>query len=107
MSDNPLASLALGYLAAGPMTETAGQGALMLTRALRERQQPTVDVNTLLAVAQEMERLVEQKDVYIAALQREISELRAYARKVEADRNTLLDWTAKAEAELKWRRSIE
>ena len=105
MSDIPGSAFALGYLTG--QSPLAHEGAMLLTRALRERQQPTVDVDALLAVAQEMEQLLEQKDVYIAALQREISELRAYAKKVEADRNTLLDWTEKAEAELKWRRSVE
>ena len=105
MSDSPGSTFALGYLTG--QSPLAHEGAMLLTRALRERQKPAMDANTLLAVAQEMEQLLEQRDVYIAALEREISELRAYTKKVEADRNTLLDWTEKAEAELKWRRSIE
>lgn len=105
MSDNPLESLALGYLASGSMTETASQGALMLTRSLRERGQPIVDAGALLALASEIEKLLEQKDIHIAALQREINELRAHAKQVEADRDKLIDWSERAQAELDWRRS--
>ena len=105
MSGSPVTAFALGYLAGD--SPLAYEGALTLTRALRRRQQPTIDVNSILAAMQEMEGHIAKQDAHIAGLQREIEELRAYGRKADQDRNELIDWAAKADAELKRRRAGE
>ena len=104
MSDSPASSFALGYLAAGPMVETASLGTQMLTQALLSRRQPTVDVNSLFAAIRELEAHIGRQDAFIEDLKRETRELREHARDVERDRNALIDWAERAEAELKrWR----
>ena len=108
MSDSPLLSFAIGSLAA---RRSNGQLAGITASFLNRRNQPSIDVNSLISVIQQMEAHIAQQgtqigrnDAYIADLQREVSELRAFCRKVEADRDRLLDWAEKAEEELKrWR----
>ena len=101
---------ALGYLAGSHSSAQTGQAVLSFMSSLRNRG-PQIDVNALINEALLMEQQlahqdahIAQQDGYIKGLKREVAELRAHAKRVEDDRDALLDWAAKADAELKrWR----
>jgi len=101
---------ALGLLAGHQTADSTVRAVNGLMASLRNRG-PQIDVNALINEALWMEQQLAQKDAriaqqdaYIARLKREVSELRAHARRVEGDRDALLDWAEVAEAELKrWR----
>lgn len=101
MSDNPALGFALGYLAAGPATETAATGALMLTRALRTRQEPQIDVNGLLHLVQEQEQHIARQDEIIAQLRATNVEWQEYGAKLKAQKTRLQEWADWADIELK------
>jgi len=101
---------ALGYLAARVGDAQTVNAVVDLFTPLRNRR-PQIDVNALINEALWMEQQLAQKDAHIAqqdayikGLKREVAELRALAKEVEGERDALVAWAAKAEAELKrWR----
>ena len=101
MSDNPYFALALGYLAAGPATETAATGALMLTRALQRQPGSQVDVNGLLNLVQEQEQHIARQDHLIAHLRQISLEWQDYGTRLKAKNTKLEEWADWAEQELK------
>ena len=103
MSDNPALGFALGYLAAGPATETAATGALMLTRALPRPQLQQLDVNGLLNLLQEQEQHIARQDDLIARLRQVGLEWEDYGKKLKAKHTKLEEWADWAERELKKR----
>ena len=115
---------ALGYLATRVGDAQTVNAVVDLFTSLRNRR-PQIDVNALINEALWMEQRIaqqdghiaqqdahiaqqggriEQQDAYIKGLKREVAELRALAKEIAGERNALLDWATKAEAELKrWR----
>ncbi len=108
---------ALGLLAGHQTADSTVRAVNGLMASLRNRG-PQIDVNALINEALWMEQQLAQKDAHIAqqgghiaqqdayikGLKREVSELRALAKEIAGERDALLDWAAKAEAELKrWR----
>jgi chromosome segregation ATPase len=115
---------ALGYLAGSHSAAQTGKAVVSFMTSLRNRR-PQIDVNALINEALWMEQRIaqqdghiaqqdahiaqqggriEQQDAYIKGLKREVAELRALAKEIAGERDALLDWAAKAEAELKrWR----
>jgi hypothetical protein len=101
---------ALGFLAASQAGAHTGRAVSDFMVTLYNRR-PQIDVNALINEALLMEQQlahqdahIAQQDGYIKGLKREVAELRAHAKRVEDDRDALLDWAAKADAELKrWR----
>ncbi len=94
MSDSPASLLALGYLAGG--SPLAMEGALTLTRALRNRNHPSIDVNSLISVIQQMEAHIAQQDDHIADLAQRL-------RSTAEERDKLREWTRWADVELRKR----
>ena len=101
MSDNPAFGFALGYLAAGPATETAATGALMLTHALQKQPESQVDVNGLLNLLQEQEQHIARQDDLIAYLRQISLEWQDYGIRLKAKNTKLEEWADWAEQELK------
>ena len=102
MSDSPLLSFAIGSLAASRGSSDLAH----LTASIISPHpvQTRVDVNSLFAAIRELEAHIGRQDAFIEDLKRETRELREHARDVERDRNALIDWAERAEAELKrWR----
>ena len=108
---------ALGYLATRVGDAQTVNAVVDLFTSLRNRR-PQIDVNALINEALWMEQQlaqqdahivqqgahIAQQDAYIKGLKREVAELRALAKEIAGERNALLDWATKAEAELKrWR----
>ena len=101
---------ALGLLAGHQTADSTVRAVNGLMASLRNRR-TQIDVNALINEALWMEQQLAQKDAHIAqqdayikGLKREVAELRAHARQVEGDRDALVAWAARAEAELKrWR----
>ena len=110
---------ALGFLAASQAGAHTGRAVSDFMVSLYNRR-PQIDVNALINEALWMEQQLAQKDAHIAqqgghiaqqdayikGLKREVAELRALAKEIAGERDALLDWAAKAEAELKRLRSI-
>ena len=108
---------ALGFLAASQAGAHTGRAVSDFMVSLYNRR-PQIDVNALINEALWMEQQlaqqdahivqqgahIAQQDAYIKGLKREVAELRAHAWQVEGDRDALVAWAARAEAELKrWR----
>ena len=108
---------ALGFLAASQAGAHTGRAVSDFMVSLYNRR-PQIDVNALINEALCMEQQlaqqgahiaqqggrIAQQDAYIARLKREIAELRDLAKEVEGERDALVAWAAKADAELKrWR----
>ena len=108
---------ALGYLATRVGDAQTVNAVVDLFTSRRNRR-PQIDVNALINEALCMEQQlaqqgahiaqqggrIAQQDAYIARLKREIAELRDLAKEVEGERDALVAWAAKADAELKrWR----
>ena len=117
---------ALGFLAASQAGAHTGRAVSEFMATLYNRG-PQIDVNALINEALWMEQRIaqqdghiaqqdahiaqqggriEQQDAYIKGLKREVAELRALAKEIAGERDALLDWAAKAEAELTRLRSI-
>ena len=105
MSDNPALGFALGYLTAGPATETAATGALMLTRALRRPQHPQLDVNSLLSLVQEQEQHIAEQNDVIEKLRGNNAAWQDYGTKLEREHDRLREWAEWADLELKKHRN--
>ena len=68
----------------------------MLTRALRNRNQPTIDVNSLISVIQQMEAHIAQQDAHIADIEQRL-------RSTAEERDKLREWGIWADVELRKR----